>query len=98
MIQESKSSRLQTQMAKDWFAPGSGIIIDPGTDYYLAGTFDLPQKTITYYAFDLDENSLQRTTVPHTMSTLHLDSTIRIGDAECGCTLDGLIDEVRLSE
>ncbi len=80
-----------------WHTPASGILIDERTDYYLAGSFDLEGKEATYYAYDLERNSLQITTVPHSMTSLNPDPTMVIGDADCSCAVDGLIDEVRLS-
>jgi hypothetical protein len=72
-----------------------------GRDYYVASVFNLAAQQVTFYLQDLtNAGPLQTSTAAHPLTTLNTTSGLVIGgftvDAfEFG--LDGLIDEVRLS-
>lgn len=81
---------------------GSDFILNTGIDYYVAVAVDLSGETVTFYLQDLTNGgTLQSVTKSHSRSTLNPISALAIGDDGTGWpdfNLDGLIDEVRISE
>lgn len=79
---------------------GSGFQVEVGRDYYVASVFDLDAQQITFYVQDLtNDGPLQSSTATHNRTALNSISTFVIGGSPGGFDfgLDGLIDEVRLS-
>lgn len=79
---------------------GSGFQIEVGRDYYVASVFELAAQQVTFYIKDLtNDGPLISSTLTHNRTGLDLRSTLVIGgtvdDFDFG--LDGLIDEIRLS-
>lgn len=78
----------------------SGFQIDTGNDYYVASVFDLAGKSTSFYVKDLtNAGPLMSNTASHNLTALNSNSTLVIGNASDAADtgLDGLIDEVRLS-
>ncbi len=74
----------------------SGILLDENTDYYLSAAFDI-NDDVRFYVVDLDEGSVQTSKVAHELNQLHEDPYFQIGAPYPQLSLDGLVDEVRLS-
>lgn len=82
-------------------APLSGIIIQPGIDYYVAASFDRAGGQVTYRARDLTNGTPMQTVISaHSVPTLNQEAEFRIGDLEVNNSFaaHGIIDEVRLSD
>ena len=100
-ISQVKSQELAFVLSdgSDLHWPPSNISIDAQKDYYIAGVFDLEGQEITYYAYDLENDSLEISPSPHSLTQLNGDATMTIGGDSCQCFFtDGVIDEVRLSD
>jgi hypothetical protein len=80
----------------------SGFVLTTGIDYYVAVAFDFPGHTAKFYVADLtNHGDLMTASAAHAYSSLPIVDTFVIGhtaalDSEFG--MDGLIDEVRLSD
>jgi hypothetical protein len=74
----------------------SGILINENTDYFLSASFDIDDK-VRFHVVDLDAGSEQTSEVAHSLNRLHEDPYFQIGAPYPQLSLDGLIDEVRLS-
>lgn len=79
----------------------SGFVIEPGIDYYLAATF-LPSSEVVFYIQDLTAGTpLQVITRPTSVGTLPTTGSFLVAGlpgADLGFFIDGVIDEVRLSD
>jgi hypothetical protein len=81
----------------------SGIPLAAGKDYYVAAAFDVADESggeVTFYVLNLtDGGALQIVTVPHSTPSYNPIDTLAIGaTADNGLGVEGLIDEVRLSD
>lgn len=80
----------------------SNFRLEFGRDYYVASTFDLAAQQVVFYAQDLTNGgALLSSTASHSRTALNSISTFVIGnvlDEGFQFGLDGLIDEVRLSD
>ncbi|QSA97349.1 LamG-like jellyroll fold domain-containing protein [Methylococcus sp. EFPC2] len=79
----------------------SGFVLGTGTDYYVASAFDLSGNA-SFWVQDLTNGGvLQSTSKAHGATSLNSIASLAIGGdgagAKFGFELDGLIDEVRLS-
>jgi hypothetical protein len=77
----------------------SGIVLAPGTDYYVATSVDLAGGQVTFYIQNLSQGGpLQIVTKTHSRASLNPIADLRIGGIGSLLASDGLFDEVRISD
>jgi len=80
----------------DWVL--SGIVLAPGTDYYVATSVDLAGGQVTFYIQNLSQGGpLQIVTRTHSRASLNPITGLHIGGIGAQLASDGLFDEVRIS-
>ena len=79
-----------------WLIP-SGIILAEGRDYYLSAAFDVGAN-VRFYAKDLLTDHVQIVSAQHSVSQVLAYDTLGVMWPEQWSHVDGIIDEVRLSE
>lgn len=87
---------LITSDGSQFYGINSGIVVEENVDYYLAGVFDLDGHQATFYAHNLEDNSLHIATVPHRAPSLNPHATLSISGS-ASTAAQGLVDEVRLT-
>jgi hypothetical protein len=88
---------LSDGVGSDWVL--SGIVLAPGTDYYVATSFDLAGGQVTFYIQNLSQGGpLQVVTKAHSRTSLNSITGLQIGGIGPLLASDGLFDEVRISD
>jgi len=84
-----------------WTFLGSDFVLETDTDYYVASAFDLGGD-VTFWIQDLTNGgTLQKVSSTHNVTALNPSPLLTIGDdgtEHFDFAIDGLIDEVRLSD
>jgi hypothetical protein len=78
----------------------SGLIIEPGVDYYLAAAADIEGGTVTFHRRRLDgSHAPERVVRAHTLKRLNPATLLQVGDSlnNVNAAFGGLIDELRIS-
>ena len=78
-----------------WHMP-SGILIDEQTDYYLAASFDI-NADVRFYVKNLANGRVETSNIDHSLPRLNPDPFLQIVAPYNFGFVDGVLDEVRLS-